>query len=389
MGYEPVATLSPEHHNALLQAADFFAKRDVYGLVWIDADLVVRGRYGAKAAFVTVDAPITDSVFPFIGSEDFIVGLQSDPTQALELPGVVIVTSADQQDRYNLSLFWSPEQKHYLMLIARASLDATLEVELLRHVRARLMAEAEIKAKSDELARANRDLEDFAAIVSHDLKAPMRALQYMADEIDSALAAKRVADAQTKVSWVREQTRRMASMLTSLLDYSTIGRKARALEMVDTQMMAQGIANSLAHESSYQVRVDGTWPVIETLRAPLDLVLRNLVDNAIKHHDRANGRIVMACAVQGATLILTVSDDGPGIPPEHALAIFKPFRTLVVGDAAASAGIGMGLALVERTVESVGGSIRLVPPSDPAGSQHTRGATFEVLWPCVLDFRCR
>jgi signal transduction histidine kinase len=380
---------SAEQQAALLQAADFFAKREVYGLVWMDADLIVRGRYGAKAAFITVGTPITDSVFPFIGSEDFIVGLQSDPTQSLELPGVVIVISADTQDRYNLSLFWSPEQHRYLMLIARASLDATLEVELLRHVRARLMAEAEIKAKSDELARANRDLEDFAAIVSHDLKAPMRALQYMTDEIDSALSGSRLTEAKTQISWVRGQTRRMASMLTSLLDYSTIGRKARALEMINTKAVAEGIALSLGHSSPYRVSISGEWPVIQTLRAPLDLVLRNLVDNAIKHHDRPSGSIVMGCAARGEALILTVCDDGAGIAEEHALAIFKPFRTLVVGDAAASAGIGMGLALVERTVESVGGSIRLVPRTDGGGHAQQRGATFEVMWPCVLDFSSR
>ncbi len=368
----------------MLAAADFFAKRDVFGLVWIDADLVVRRRFGAKADFIQVGVPVTDSVIPFIGSEDFILGLQSDSTQSLELPGVVIVSNAETQNRYNLSLFWSPEQHRYLMLVARASLDATLEVELLRHVRARLMAEAEISAKSDELARANRDLEDFAAIVSHDLKAPMRALQYVTDEIDVALAAARVAEAQMQVSWVRGQTRRMASMLTSLLDYSTIGRKARALETIDTHALADTISLSVAQGSRYRVKIDGTWPVIQTLRAPLDLVLRNLVDNAIKHHDQPTGHIVLGCVMRGEALIVTVSDDGAGIPAEHALAIFKPFRTLLVGDAAASAGIGMGLALVERTVESVGGTIRLLP--SPAGA---RGATFEVLWPCVLDLTGR
>ena len=369
---------------ALLAAAEFFAGREVFGLVWIDAGLVVRGAFGGKAQFIKVGQPITDSVIPFIGSEDFILSMQADPAQSLELPGVVIHTGEDVQQRYNLSLFWSPEQARYLLLVARASLDATLEIELLRHVRARLMAEAEIKAKSQELARANRDLEDFAAIVSHDLKAPMRALRYITDDIETALAGSRIEDARKQVAWVRTQSRRMSSMLTSLLEYSTIGRKSRAIEKTDTRALATAVASSLTQVGDFRIAVDGDWPVIDTLKAPLDLVLRNLVDNAIKHHDREDGSVVMSCVATSEALSITVSDDGPGIARDHALAVFQPFRTLAIGDGAETAGIGMGLALVERTVESVGGSIRLLP-----GAPGMRGAAFEVVWPTVLDLAAR
>ncbi|MFX8786130.1 hypothetical protein ABTM90_20120, partial [Acinetobacter baumannii] len=77
--------------------------------------------------------------------------MQRDPSRSLDVPGVVIHRSADTQERYNMSVFWAPEQNCYLLLVARASLNAAVEVELLRHVRARLMAEAEIKLKSEEL----------------------------------------------------------------------------------------------------------------------------------------------------------------------------------------------------------------------------------------------
>ena len=364
----------------MVAAGRFIASRNVYGLVWIDADLIVTDRYGSKADFIAVGQPITDSVIPFIGSEDGILDLQKNPDASIELPGVVIHSGSETQDRYNLSLFWSPQQHSYLLLVARASLDAALEIELLRHVRARLMAEAEIKAKSDELARANRDLEDFAAIISHDLRAPMRALNYMTDDLEATLAENRLDDARTKLAWIRSQSKRMSSMLTALLDYSSIGRKYRALEPVDTKALVTSIANSLPLEDGFRIAIDGTWPEIETLKAPLDLVLRNLADNAIKHHDRPGGVITMTVSDTKDALLITVSDDGPGIAAEHRQAIFLPFRTLVAGDAAASAGIGMGLALVERTLENVGGSIRLVP-----AASGQRGATFEVVWPKLLN----
>lgn len=373
-------TEHPDMTSALLAAGRYFANRQVYGLVWIKPDLVVESRYGSKADFIAVGQPITDSVIPFIGSEDDIIGLQHDPDRAFELPGVVIHTGADTQERYNLSLFWASEQNRYLLLVARASLDATLEVELLRHVRARLMAEAEIKAKSDELALANADLENFAAIISHDLKAPMRALQYMSDDVEAALASARVEEAREQVAWIKTQSRRMSSMLTGLLDYSTIGRKYRAIEPTDTHALAAAIADSLPRRSGFRVTVEGQWPTIATLKAPLDLVLRNLTDNAIKHHDRPDGHVRLSCAEGAEALLITVADDGPGIAHEHRQAIFLPFRTLIAGDAAGSAGIGMGLALVERTVENVGGSIRLAPANDGE-----RGATFEVVWPKIMN----
>ena len=376
MDVESAQGQGPEPAAALLAAARYFADREVYGLAWIDHELIVRARYGTKALFIALDAPVSDSVLPFIGSEDHILSFQNDPTLTLELPGVVIVSSADQQQRYNLSLFWAPDQNHYLLLIARASLDATLEIELLRHVRARLMAEAETKAKSQALARANRDLEDFAGIVSHDLKAPMRALQYMTDEVDSALARGSVNAARAQLEWIRGQTRRMTSMLSGLLDYSSIGRKIEAIEPVDTYLLAEAIGCGVPHGAGMNVTVDGVWPVIDTLRAPLDLVLRNLVDNAIKHHDRERGEVHLICTDKGDALSILITDDGPGIAPQHREVIFLPFRTLAVGEGGPSAGVGLGLALVQRTVASVGGQIRV-----QSDAPRLRGTAFEVIWP--------
>ena len=373
---EPAKPVGTEMAAALVAAGRFFADREVYGLVWIDRELIACGRYGHKADFVALGQPISDSVLPFIGSEDFILSFQQNPSLTLELPGVVIVTSAVQQQRYNLSLFWSAEQNHYLLLIARASLDATLEIELLRHVRARLMAEAETNAKSQALARANRDLEDFAGIVSHDLKAPMRALQYMTDEVEVALARGSVNAARAQLEWIRGQTRRMSSMLSGLLDYSSIGRKVEALETVDTAALAATIRDAVPHGGGMAVTVEGAWPVITTLRAPLDLVLRNLVDNAIKHHDCATGHVHLVCAERGDAISIQVIDDGPGIAPQHCEVIFLPFRTLAIGDGGPTAGVGLGLALVQRTVEGVGGQIRVA-----SGAPQTRGTTFEVIWP--------
>jgi len=365
----------------LVEAGTFLAEREVYGLVWINRDLVVRAKFGPKADFVALDQPIADSVTPFIGAEPYILTFQDDPTLSLELPGVVIHTSAEHQGRYNLSLFWSARHQHYMLLIARASIDASLEIELLRNVRARLMAEKQTQAKSEQLARANRDLESFASIISHDLKAPMRALCHVADETLATLSAGNLDAACSQLEWMRAQSRRMSAMLSGLLQYSTIGRKVEAIETVDTLALVQAIRDSVSWQGQKVVTVHGVWPVIETLKSQLEVVLRNLVDNAIKHHDRDHAIISLTCDERPDHLKITVADDGPGIVPAHREAIFLPFRTLAApGTTAPQDGIGLGLALVKRTLESVGGGIRL--RSDP---EQARGTTFEITWPRTIQ----
>jgi signal transduction histidine kinase len=365
---------------ALLAAGQFFVQRQVFGLAWIGPDLVVRARAGEMAQFIAVGQLITDSVFAFIGSEDFVLSLQGDPSLALELPGIVIVTRDDERRRYNLSLFWSAAEQVYILLVARASLDATLEVELLRHVRARLMAEAATQRTSAELARANRDLEDFAAIISHDLKAPMRALHYMTDDVEAALIDRDGAMAAAKIDEMRVQTRRLSSMLTGLLDYSSIGRKSEAVEPVDTHALVMAIVASIPRPAGFEVRVVGDWPVFDTLKAPLDLVLRNLLENAIKHHDRERGLIELLCAVGEDVVLMSVRDDGPGIAEAHRDAIFLPFRTLSDVAPKEGDGVGLGLALVVRTAESLGGSVTLRPRLS-GGHGAERGTQFDVVWP--------
>jgi signal transduction histidine kinase len=158
-------------------------------------------------------------------------------------------------------------------------------------------------------------------------------------------------------------------MLSSLLRYSSAGPRELMIEQVDTHALVDEIVRSLPAQNLH-IEVRGTWPRLETLSTPLDLVLRNLVDNAIKHHDREHGRIVLTCTDHPSALEIAVSDDGPGIAPEHFECVFLPFQTMS-GD-----GAGMGLAIVQKMIAAAGGSIRIHRNPD----QH-RGVTFVVHWP--------
>ena len=175
---------------------------------------------------------------------------------------------------------------------------------------------------------------------------------------------------------IEGQSRRMSDMLTALLEYSSLGRKYEAIETVDTATLIAAVSDSLP-ESGHVIEISGSWPRLATLRAPLDLVLRNLLANALQHHDRENGHVLAQCDDQQMALVIQISDDGPGIDPHHHTSIFLPFRTVKTDNGHNST--GMGLAAVKRTVEAAGGSIAVT--SDPA---RTRGTTFTVSWPKAI-----
>lgn len=367
----------------LLTAGMMLAERGIFGMVWADETLEVTARYGRLVDFVDVGDPVTAAVLPLIGLEDDIRALATQKGAIIDLPGVSIIGDGAPTPKVNISVFWSEQETCFLVLLTRHSARSDLEVELSRQIRARLIAEAAVTHKSKELtranaelARANRDLEEFATIISHDLKAPMRLLRYMIDEFESELGSEVSAAAADKLASMRLQSRRMGGMLSALLEYSSAGRKDDVAEAVDTQALVSSIVRSMGPPPGFEVEITGLWPQIETLAAPLDLVLRNLIDNAIKHHDRDRGRIVLSCNDRGDVLLIGVSDDGPGIAPAEHAAAFLPFRRL---SSARQEGQGMGLALVRRWVEAAGGQLSL--SSDPS---RARGTAFTVTWPKAL-----
>lgn len=342
----------------------------IYGVVWLDNDLVAVSRFGKLVEFVELGRPVTDSVLSLIGLENEIRGLKDNPRRILELPAVAVATANGISKKINFTFLWLAEERCPVMLAYRSNSQTELELELSKQIRARLMAEEVVTAKSKELARANADLESYAAIVSHDLKGPLRHMRYIADELIAECATRGDEHFGNKLSEIQQLSRRMSHMLSELLDYASLGRKYEGLAPTDTRAMVESITRSI-EENGFEVQIDGAWPTIATLAAPLDLILRNLIQNAQKHHDRPAGRITVGCSDEASVLVFTVADDGPGIAPQHHEAVFQPFRAL-----GSSGGTGLGLAMVKKMAEAVGGSVKL--RSDPTIN---RGATFSLYWP--------
>ncbi len=373
---------------SLTEATEYLIARGQVGIVWIDESLIIRECWGALIDFVKVGVPIGLAFLPLYGLEDEIKRLRERTLAELELKNVAMIDPNGEGPRLNCQVNWVEASQRYLLIVERLTLQAEFEAELENQSRRRALAEAkaleqakELAAANAELSRANRELSEFAAIISHDLKSPMRALRYYAEDIETALAADDIVDARDHIDALKNQTKRMAQMLTDLLAYARIGRVEEAVMAIDTRQLVEAIVVSLPRPSEFRIEIIGRWPVLKTVVPALDLVLRNLIDNALKHHDRRDGHVTIAAAPMENGATFTISDDGPGIPLRYHGVVFQPFCKL--GEAAAeeaeisaNPGSGMGLSLVRKTVETVGATIEL--ESAPAAG---RGSCFRLTWP--------
>ncbi len=222
--------------------------------------------------------------------------------------------------------------------------------------------EQQVKQRTTELTRRLQELAQFSYVASHDLKAPLRAIDHLAQWISVDAAA------------LLPPTSRdhLEKLLDDLLAYSRADRYQYTLGKVDVTLLLDDIVRLVTPPQGFAVSAQTPLPVLITQKVPLETVLRNLVNNAIKHHDRSNGQVWVAVQELGEFLEFSVSDDGPGIAPEFHDRIFQIFQTLKPRDQIE--GSGMGLAMVKKIVESRNG--RIIVTSAPG-----QGATFRFTWP--------
>jgi PAS domain S-box-containing protein len=222
------------------------------------------------------------------------------------------------------------------------------------------------------LEKRNQDLDQFVYIASHDLKAPLRGIANLSEWLEEDLAEKLPPDNQEQLVLMRSRVRRMENLINGLLQYSRVGREDLEITQVDLRELLLEIIDSLDPPASFQIQLPQAMPKLQAQRLLLSQVFANLFSNAIKHHDRDAGTILVDWTEQDQYYAFTVSDDGPGIPSHQRERIFGIFQTLSGSESAVNTGIG--LALVKKIVEGGGGSIVLRCGID-------RGSSFEFTWP--------
>ncbi len=366
-----------------IDAALALAEQKAFGVLWLDPDLRVVSAGGVLPDGLIIGDHVSDALIPLIGLDSAILALKTQTAaEPLRLTNTAVMTSDGQQSRrFNIDIFWNHPRQRFLVLLGMIFMQGSPTAELDQEIRRRRLIEQDLAAKSAEYVRINQQLEEFAYVISHDLNAPLRALRYLTDDLKASLATTKTSiDTEflhRTAGEIAGQTRRMSKMLIDLLDYSRIGRVHDAIEPVQTRALIDDVMSTLRPATKLDLIVLGEWPTLETAAAPLDVVLRNLIENAVKHHDRESGRIEVTAAIETRHIVFRITDDGRGIAEEWQKAIFEPFRK--IDDAHHPESSGIGLALVKKTVESLGGTIEVT-----SGAPVERGTTFTVHWPLKL-----
>ena len=268
--------------------------------------------------------------------------------------------------------------------ISQIAFDGRMIV-IIRDITERQQATAQLQARAQELTQLNatlastiaelqsrnQELDQFAYVASHDLKAPLRAIASLSEWVEEDLAEKLPAENKRQIHLLRSRVYRMEALLNGLLKYSRIGRLNIPIETVDVQVLLEEIIDTLAPPPTFTVTIGLEMPIIKTRRLALQQVLSNLLDNAHRHHPHPNGNVDVSVTDQGRWYEFEIKDDGGGIDPQYHEKIFTIFQTLQSRDV--QEGTGIGLAITRKILETEGGSIRVE-------STEGEGATFRFTW---------
>ena len=208
-----------------------------------------------------------------------------------------------------------------------------------------------------KLQAANAELDEFAYVVSHDLKAPLRGVSQLADWLATDYADALDDEGREMLSLMIARIGRMYGLIDGVLAYSRIGRIKGREERVDLHRLVEETVGALAVTDHVGITIDGRLPAVAGDRVRLGQVWQNLIGNAVRFMDKPEGRIRVSCADGGAFWSFSVEDNGMGIEARHQDRIFRIFQTLAPRDELESTGIG--LTLVKKIVELHGGEVRV------------------------------
>ncbi len=223
-----------------------------------------------------------------------------------------------------------------------------------------------------EAQKKNRELDQFSYIVTHDLKAPLRAAKNLLDWITEDVKINCSAETQNSITTLANRLNYMDRLITDILNYSRTGKTDLEKEHVDTNELVAEVISNLDIHHRFKIHVEENLPKIHAPRIYVQQVFMNLISNAAKYHDKQNGVIEIRYTVHHGHVEFSVSDDGPGIDPKYHGKIFELFQTLNVKES--NDGTGVGLAIVKKIVTDIKGKIKVE-------SQVNKGSKFIVEWP--------
>lgn len=222
------------------------------------------------------------------------------------------------------------------------------------------------------LEKTNKELDKFAYVVSHDLKAPLRAIGNLTGWIEEDAGHMLPSEVRKNFNLIKERVGRMEALINGILDYSKAAKKNDQMEAIDTGNIVKETIELLGQGKQVRFDVSGNLPEILADKVKVQQIFMNLIGNAIKFNLREDKEVAVKCSVSGPFYQFSISDNGPGIDPRFHEKVFVIFQTINTRDEFESTGVG--LAIVKKIIEEQGGKIWV--ESEPGC-----GATFHFTWP--------
>lgn len=203
------------------------------------------------------------------------------------------------------------------------------------------------------LAISNKELEDYAHIVSHDLKSPLRSIHSLVSWIREDNEKELSAQTLNYFSMIENKVEKMDHLIEGILTYAKIDKINVTQEKVNIDEIIQNIINIIHIPENATVQIKNQLPIVKGDRFRMQQLFQNLISNALNHNDKEQTLVEIDCKETNQNFIFTVKDNGPGIPKEDQERIFNIFQSLTNNDKST----GLGLSIVKKIIESYQGEI--------------------------------
>jgi len=277
-----------------------------------------------------------------------------------------LISEIDERKKVEAEL--SKHRDHLEELVEeRTNKLKTSNKNLKQEINIRKQAEEKKAQLFTELESVNQELKDFAYVVSHDLKAPLRAIGSLSDWLVSDYQDKLDEEGQELVTLLNSRVKRMHNLIEGILQYSRVGRIQEKKVDVNLNQTVPDIIDLISPPENINIKIENCLPNIHFEKTRMDQIFQNLLSNAIKYMDKPEGMININCVAENGNWQFSVADNGPGIEEKHYEKIFQIFQTLNARDEFESTGVG--LTLVKKIIETNSGKIWVE-------SQIGKGSTF-------------
>lgn len=228
---------------------------------------------------------------------------------------------------------------------------------IMSDVNERKKAEIQLNEYLSDLEKTNKELDKFAYIVSHDLKAPLRAIGNLTDWITQDSADSLSDESKENFQIIKGRVKRMEQLINAILEYSKVSKHKGTQELFSFNEIIHNAVDLAGTDSNCKVEISGTMPEYYGDKVKYQQVFMNLISNGIKHNNKEQKKIEICCREEGKFWEFMIKDNGPGIDKRFHEKVFVIFQTLKARDEFESTGIG--LSIVKKIVEEAGGSIRI------------------------------